>query len=107
MHVRASRRCAPTRAGWRRIANAVGAVLLAAAALTNGASAAGPGLDESLPYLVILADDADVDLRLRGFSRSLGIRASHAYRYAVHGFAARLNARQLAALSSDPVVSLI
>ena len=87
----------------------VAAVLLVTAMAGASAAwgaAATPATDGA-PYLVLLADGADLDGRIGGYSRSLGVRPSHTYRHAVRGFAARLSERQLAALRADPAVTLI
>jgi subtilisin family serine protease len=73
----------------------------------HGAFAASPAAEPTSPYVVVLADGADVDQRVGGFARSLGIRASQTYRHAIPGFAAHLSDRQLAALRADPAVRFI
>jgi subtilisin family serine protease len=70
-----------------------------------GASMVGDGA--AAPYLVLFTDSTDVDGKLRGYARTHKVRADHAYRHGVQGFAARLDARQLATLSSDPAIALI
>ncbi|MEJ7696457.1 MAG: S8 family serine peptidase [Candidatus Limnocylindrales bacterium] len=54
-----------------------------------------------------MRDGADVDGLTARYARRLGVRATHAYRHAVRGFAARLDAHQLSALRADPAVALI
>jgi subtilisin family serine protease len=91
-----------------RLAIAITAALLLAGSTGEGVLGS-PAVDEpgATPYVVLFADGTDVDGRVDGFSRSLGVRASHTYRHAVRGFAARLSARQLAAVQADPTVTLV
>lgn len=58
-------------------------------------------------YVVLLRDGSDVDGAIGRLSRRLAIRPDHAYRNAVRGFSAHLDAHQLAAIKADPSVALV
>lgn len=58
-------------------------------------------------YIVLLRDGSDVDGAIGRLSRGLAIRPDHAYRHAVRGFSAHLNAHQLAEVKADPSVALV
>jgi subtilisin len=58
-------------------------------------------------YIVLLREGSDVDGTIGRLSRRVGIRPDHAYRNAVRGFSAHLDARQLADVKADPSVALV
>lgn len=58
-------------------------------------------------YIVLFRDGSDVDGAIGRLSRRLAIRPDHAYRHAVRGFSAHLNAHQLAEVKADPSVALL
>jgi subtilisin family serine protease len=57
-------------------------------------------------YIVILKSGRSVDLAT-GRAGRLGVRADRTFRSALHGYAARLDAGQLAALQADPDVDAV
>src|SRR5450756_1528764 len=58
-------------------------------------------------YIVLFREGSDVDGAIGRLSRRVGIRPDHAYRHAVRGFSAHLDARQLAEVEADPSVALV
>ena len=82
----------------------------AAAAGPQDAGAAARGASARLSaegrYIVLLRDGASVDEATTRAGR-LGVKADRAFRSAVRGFAAKLDAAQLAALRADPSVDAV
>jgi len=58
-------------------------------------------------YIVLFRDGSDVDGAIGRLSRRFAIRPDHAYRHAVRGFSAHLDAHQLAEVKADPSVALV
>lgn len=87
--------------------------LLGSAATVNSVALvqAGPGgatdARAADRYIVLLRDGSDVDGVIGRLSRRLAIRPDQAYRSAVRGFSAKLNARQLAEVKADASVALV
>jgi subtilisin len=83
-----------------------------AAASTHPAPGAGGAVDAKAPlsaegrYIVILKDGKSVDAAT-GRAGKLGVKADKTFRHAVHGYAARLAADQLARLRGDPDVEAV
>jgi subtilisin len=84
-------------------------VPLALVVPAGSALAAASTSPKAADYVVVLKDDATLgaDQYLSGKGRKLGIVAHQRYRYAVHGFAARLTAAQLGAVRADPAVRFV
>ncbi len=91
----------------RAIALAVGLSLLLSIGSVEARQSTPTGDRAAGRYLVLLRDGVDVDGLTARYAWQLGVRATHAYRHAVRGFAASLNAHQLSALRVDPAVALI
>jgi subtilisin len=58
-------------------------------------------------YIVLFREGSDVDGAIGRLSRRVGIQPDHAYRHAVRGFSAHLDAQQLAEVKADPAVALV
>ncbi len=86
---------------------AVVLLLLLSVGVVEAAPGPPPGAGPAGRYLVLLRDGFDIDIQTEGYSRRLGVRATHTYRHAVRGFAASLDEHQLSALRADPAVALI
>ena len=72
----------------------------------EGAADATAPLSAAGRYIVILKDGKSVDTAT-GRAGKLGVKADRTFRHAVHGYAARLAADQLATLRGDPDVEAV
>src|SRR5207302_7959453 len=58
-------------------------------------------------YVVVLHDDADSDAVAHDHSRRYHARVTYVYRRAIHGYAAKLSADAVRAISADPAVERV
>jgi len=86
----------------------VGLLIVVLTSLAFAAPAAGTSRpDPSGRYIVVLRDDADVDLVKRQARTRLSVVPFQTYRSAIKGFSASLTPRQLGALRADAAVAFV
>jgi subtilisin family serine protease len=78
------------------------ALILASVSLVSATPAAG-----SSGYIVSLRPGTELSTTINGLSQRLAFVPDHVYSHALRGFAASLNAQQVAALAADPAVRTI
>ena len=88
---------------WRALAFVAVIALLTALA----PSVAVAKQDDGSSYIVVFRDDVDVDAKTAEKESKHGLRIDHAYKFALKGFAAKLNQKALADLRTDPDVAFI
>ena len=69
-------------------------------------AAAAPELDATDRWIVVLKPGEDAG-RAEGRARGLGANPDHTFSHAVHGYAAKLDGRQLDSVRRDPAVAMV